>query len=50
MEWETMDKRQQLEKVRNYFIELVRALYKIGDGRDGSQEWRLHQARVRGFQ
>lgn len=45
-----MNEQQQLEKARNYFIELVRALYKIGDGRDGSEEWRLHQARVRGFQ
>ena len=44
MEWGTMNKRQQLEKARNYFIELVRGLYKIGDGRDGSEEWRLPHA------
>ena len=45
-----MNKRQQIDTARDYFAELVRALYKLGDGRDGSEEWRLHQARVRGFQ
>ena len=26
------------------------ALYQIGDGRDDSNEWQLHRARVTGFQ
>ena len=45
-----MSNQQQIESAQDYFTGLVRALYQLGDGRDGSEEWRLHQARVRGFQ
>lgn len=33
-----------------HFEQLVQMLYALGDGRDGSEEWYRHQARVRGFQ
>ena len=33
-----------------HFEQLVQMLYALGDGRDDSEEWYRHQARVRGFQ
>ena len=45
-----MNKKEQFNIAQEHFIGLLRGLYTIGDGRDGSEEWRLHQARVRGFQ
>ena len=33
-----------------HFEQLVQMLYVLGDGRDDSEEWYRHQARVRGFQ
>ena len=36
--------------VKEHFAKLVHELYSLGDGRDGSEAWQLHRARVRGFQ
>ena len=36
--------------VKEHFAKLVYELYSLGDGRDGSEAWQLHRARVRGFQ
>ena len=45
-----MSKSDQIKQVSDRLTELVRDLYRLGDGRDGSPEWELHRARVRGFQ
>ena len=45
-----MSKSDQIKQASDRLTELVQDLYRLGDGRDGSQEWELHRARVRGFQ
>jgi len=45
-----MNQRDQRQTTADYFAELARELYRLGDGRDGSEQWELHRARVRGFQ
>jgi len=45
-----MSRADQVEKTKNYFTDLVRELYRLGDGRDGSEQWVLQRARVGGFQ
>jgi len=40
----------QRQIVAEVFTDLVHELYRLGDGRDSSEQWQLHRARVRGFQ
>ena len=42
--------REQKASLLAHFEHLVQALYALGDGRSGSEQWYCHQARVRGFQ
>ena len=42
--------RERQAKLLAHFEQLVQMLYALGDGRDASEEWYRHQARVRGFQ
>lgn len=44
-----MSTQQQAAQLRRHFAELVRDLYKLGDGRDGSRAWQECRGRVQGF-
>ena len=42
--------RAQKAALAAHFEMLARELYRLGDGRDGAEDWYRHKARLRGFQ